>query len=222
MRWQSIGGAILVVGLLASCGGDQEPVAAPEASGRASAVSGAAASAAEPSATQTTTVSPSAVPSESGTTCDPFGSTTDLQSSDPLALSTMTGATMRVGRHACFDRFVFQMRGSGSAPGWTVGYRDPLVRDGSGTPVDLRGDAALSVVVGVWTVNDFEGRPAEWPPFTGPDAILTTGFEALKEARNLYAFEGTTQIGLGVDRERPFRVSWLDDPARLVVDIYTG
>jgi hypothetical protein len=31
-----------------------------------------------------------------------------------------------------------------------------------------------------------------------------------------------TQIGLGLDRQRPFRVSWLEDPARLVVDVYTG
>ena len=32
---------------------------------------------------------------------------------------------------------------------------------------------------------------------------------ALREARNLYAFEGVTQIGLGLDQQRPFRVTWL-------------
>jgi hypothetical protein len=129
---------------------------------------------------------------------------------------------MRVGRHDCFERFVFQMAGAGEVPGWSVGYQDPMAADGSGAPVELRGAADLAVTVGVWTVSDFEGRPEEWPPFEGPDDIVTTGFVALREARNLYAFEGVTQIGLGVDRQRPFRVSWLEAPLRLVVDVYTG
>ena len=66
------------------------------------------------------------------------------------------------------------------------------------------------------------GRPEEWPPFEGPDDIVTTGYVALREALNLHAFEGVTQIGLGLDQQRPFRVTWLEAPARLVVDVYTG
>jgi hypothetical protein len=69
------------------------------------------------------------------------------------------------------------------------------------------------------TVTEFEGRPDEWPPFEGSDDIVTSGYTALLEARNLYGFEGTTQFGLGLDRVRPFRVSWLDGPPRLVVDV---
>ena len=134
-----------------------------------------------------------------------------MDSADPLALSALTGASMRVGRHDCFERFVFQVAGTGEQPGWSVGYQDPMTADGSGAPVDLRGAADLAVRVGVWTVSDFEGRPEEWPPFEGPDDIVTTGYVALREARNLYAFEGVTQIGLGLDRQRPFRVTWLED-----------
>jgi hypothetical protein len=139
-----------------------------------------------------------------------------------LALSALTGESMRVGRHDCFERFVFQMTGTGEAPGWSVGYQDPMTAAGSGEPVALRGAADLAVTVGVWTVSDFEGRPEEWPPFEGPDDIVTSGYLALQEARNLYAFEGVTQIGLGLDRQRPFRITWLEAPARFVVDIYTG
>lgn len=175
----------------------------------------------EPQPTQTATVTPTASPT-GGTSCKPFGSVDEVRSSDPLALSALTGASMRVGRHDCYERFVFEMRGSGEPPGWTVGYRDPMTGQGSGEPVELLGNADLEVFVGVWTVTDFEGRPDEWPPFTGPDDFVTDGFVALKEARNFYAFEGQTQLGIGVDRERPFRVSWLGDPERLVVDIYTG
>lgn len=174
------------------------------------------------SPTATATVGPTESPAASATACARFGATGDADSAEPLALSALTGAAMRVGRHDCFERFVFQMAGTGERPGWSVGYRDPMTADGSGEPVDLRGDADLAVTVGVWTVSDFEGRPEEWPPFEGPDDIVTTGFVALREARNLYAFEGVTQIGLGLDRQRPFRVTLVEGPARLVVDVYTG
>ena len=177
-----------------------------------------------PQATPTTTVTVSPTPSPSGTSeaCEAFGSTDEQSSADATELSTLVGAQMRVGEHACYERFVFEMTGSGNQPGWTVGYADPMTTDGSGEVVDLLGQADLAVTVGVWTVPDFEGRPAEWPPFTGPDDIVTSGFVAIEEARNLYAFEGVTRIGLGLDERRPFRVSWLDGPPRLAVDVYTG
>jgi hypothetical protein len=154
--------------------------------------------------------------------CAPFGSLDDQQSSDPLTMSTMTGKEVRVGRHDCYERWVFEMRGTGGVPGWTVGYRDPLIADPAGFAVDLLGEASLEVVVRVWTVTDYEGRPPEWPPFQSATTILTQGFEALLESRSISAFEGTTQFGLGIDTQRPFRAFWLNGPPRLVVDIYTG
>jgi hypothetical protein len=209
-RWSTA----LAVLVLAGCGAGPEPVSSP---------TGGSGSAVPPvSPTATATVGPTESPTASPVACAPFGGTGEVDSDDPLALSALTGASMRVGRHDCFERFVFQMAGAGEMPGWSVGYQDPMTADGSGEPVDLRGAADLAVTVGVWTVSDFEGRPEEWPPFEGPDDIVTTGYVALREARNLYAFEGVTQIGLGLDRQRPFRVSWLEDPARLVVDVYTG
>jgi hypothetical protein len=129
---------------------------------------------------------------------------------------------MRVGRHDCFERFVFEMTGTGGDPGWRVRYVDPLSGQGSGEPIELLGSATLEILIGVMTVTEFEGRPDEWPPFDGPDDIVTSGYVALKEARMLFGFEGTTQIGLGVDRVRPFQVSWLDGPPRLVVDVAIG
>ena len=172
--------------------------------------------------TATVTVGPTESPTGSAAACSPFGATGDVDSVDLLALSALTGASMRVGRHDCFERFVVQITGTGEVPGWSVGDQDPMTADGSGAPVELRGAADLAVTVGVWTVSDFEGRPEQWPPFEGPDDIVTTGFVALRESRNLYAFEGVTQVGLDLDRQRPFRVTWLPGPARLVVDVYTG
>lgn len=190
---------------LTACGGGGTPATTPT-----------------PTPSPTLTRTESASPDASPTDCPPFGSTDETTSDDPLALSTLTGASMRVGRHDCFERFVFEMAGSGGDPGWRVRYVDPLTGQGSGEPIELLGSATIEILVGAMTVTEFEGRPDEWPPFEGPDDIVTSGYAALLEARNLYGFEGTTQIGLGVDRVRPFRVSWLDGPPRLVVDIITG
>ena len=177
-----------------------------------------------PTASPTSSAPPSAspAPSASPTTCAPFGSTAEATSADPLALSTLTGDSMRVGRHDCYERFVFEMAGTGGDPGWRVRYQEPLTGQGSGEPIPLAGTADLEILIGAMTVTDFDGRPDDWPPFTGPDDIVTRDFVALLEARMLYGYEGTTQIGLGLDRERPFRVRLLDDPPRLVVDLYTG
>jgi hypothetical protein len=157
-----------------------------------------------------------------GASCESFGGTDPVTSADPLAMSTLTGASMRIGQHDCYERLVFEMTGTGDTPGWQVAYVDPLLGDGSGEPIDLAGDATLEVIVRVWTVSDIDGGLDGMPPFTGPDDIVPSGYEALREARNLYAFEGVTQIGLGLDRERPFRVTWLDGPPRLAVDVFTG
>jgi hypothetical protein len=175
-----------------------------------------------PATPEVTTVSPSPQTPAKQTDCAAFGSTKDVTSADPATLSELTGETMRVGERDCYDRFVFQMQGSGVEPGWRVGYVDELLGQGSGDPVTLRGNATLEVLVGVWTVTDFPGREESWIPYEGPDQIITQGFTALKEARNLYAYEGQTQIGLGIDKKRSFRVQVLDGPERLVVDVATG
>lgn len=201
--------AVVAAFTLAACGSGGDPQPTP--SSTPSVVP-------TPTSTATATASPTAEPGG----CTAFGSTSEASSDDPLAMSSLVGASMRVGRHDCYERFVFEMTGSGDVPGWSVEYTDPFIADPTGNVVELKGEASLQVIVRVWTVNDFEGRPAEWPPFTGPDVIVTSGFVAIQEARTLYAFEGVTQIGLGLDEQRPFRVSWLDGPPRLVVDVYTG
>lgn len=206
--------------LLAACGGADDPGAEPVPPSLSPTPS------AVPTPSTTVTVTPDqsdgTSPTRPSATCKEFGTTSDASSDDPQTMTTMTGKSMRVGRHNCFERFVFELQGEGERPGWTVGYRDPLAGQASGERIPLKGTADLEVIVQAWTVNDFEGRPPEWPPFTGPDDIVTEGFVAIKEARNLYAYEGSTQLGLGIDRKRPFQVVWFPDPMRLIVDVYTG
>lgn len=192
--------------------------ASPSASSSTSATSDAAPPTVGPSATAATG-QPGAASSSPTPICEGFGSTADATSADPLLPSTLFGQSMRVGTHDCYDRFVLEMQGSGGRPGWSVGYRDPLIGDPSGELIELAGDAALEVVVRVWTVTPFEGMPADWLPLDGPTEIRPAGYPVIREVRYLSAFEGTTQIGIGVNREHPFRVFWLDGPPRLVIDI---
>lgn len=221
MRTISRVGSVLVVLALAACGGGGgggSPTSAPTSGSASASVTPSVV----PSPTTTATASPTESPTATGVTCAPFGSTDVVTHGQPGDLSTLVGEQMRVGRHDCYERFVFQMQGTGSQPWWTVGYADPLTGDASGEPIEMRGAADLGILIGVWTVTDFPGRPVEWPPFTGPDDIITSGYIAIKQAINLYAFEGITQIGIGLDKQRPFRVQWLDGPPRLVVDVWTG
>lgn len=134
-------------------------------------------------------------------------------------MSSLFGEEIRLGRHDCYDRFVLQLQGSGEMPGWSVGYRDPLISDPAGDVVDLQGGASMEVMVRAWAVVPYQGIPEEWLPFDGPTQILPDGFTAIQEVRYIAAFEGSTQFGIGVDRQRPFRAFALAEPPRLVVDI---
>lgn len=133
------------------------------------------------------------------------------------------GVTMRVGGHECFDRFTFEFDGVGDMPGWRVIPVDGSVfaLDPSDLPLDppLAGTAALELDFAAW----YDGSlTIDQPAFEGPDQLVDTGLEGIQEVRVLGAFEGLSQIGIGLDEARPYRVTWLEDPKRLVVDVYTG
>jgi hypothetical protein len=130
------------------------------------------------------------------------------------AQSTATLVDVRAGRHAGFDRVVFEFRGAVPATRH-VRYVDQLVQDGSGEPVSVAGGADLEVVFEGANAHDDNGSPTVSPRRFSP------GFSALKEVAQVGDFEAVVTYGLGVDRERPFTVSTLSNPSRLVVDIRT-
>lgn len=225
-------GALLAAVLLAACGGGSSGTASPSGV----ATSGAATS---PATSATTAVpsagasgsgapSPAATGSPTGTggsasptaTCRPFGSTGAQGTAGGLELSTVYGHSMRVGTHPCYDRVVVEFRGTGPVPQWRAVYRSELVDDPSDQPVSppLRGKVFLDVTFGAWDTGEPIGEPA----FTGPKAFLPVGYPALREARMLGGFEGVSRVAMGLDEKLPYRVAWLKDPVRLVVDISTA
>ena len=131
------------------------------------------------------------------------------------AQSASTLVAVRAGRHPGFDRVVFEFRGGVPAT-HRVRYVDQLTEDPSGKPVALAGGANLEVVFQGANAHDDQGRPTVSPRRFAP------GFTALKEVAQTGDFEAVVSYGLGVDRQRPFKVSTLSGPSRLVIDVQTG
>ena len=131
------------------------------------------------------------------------------------AQSAPTLVAVRAGRHAGFDRVVFEFRGAVPATR-RIRYVDQLTEDASGEPVSLAGGADLEVVFQGANAHDDGGRPTVSPRRFSP------GFTALKQVAQTGDFEAVVSYGLGVDRQRPFKVSTLSGTSRLVIDIQTG
>ena len=119
---------------------------------------------------------------------------------------------IRTGRHATFDRVVFDLRGA--APGYKVGYVDTVREDGSGKVIDMRGGANLMVRLRPAQAHRNDGSPT----YTGSKRIFVDDPE-LREVAFAGDFEGVVSIGLGVHAKHGFRVMTLSDPTRIVVDI---
>jgi hypothetical protein len=130
------------------------------------------------------------------------------------AQSTPTLVAVRAGRHAGFDRVVFEFRG-GDVPTHRVGYVDRLVQDGSGDTVTVAGAADLQVVFEGANAHD-RGSPTVSPRRFSP------GLAAAKEVAQVSDFEAVVTYGIGVDRRRAIEVTTLRGPSRLVVDVSTA
>ena len=139
------------------------------------------------------------------------------ESSDPLAMSSLVGADIRTGTHPCFERIVIELEGSGDFPGWWVEYVDDPVRLGESDEfVDIAGNATLLVRMGMW-MQDMEGNG-----YPGPLQVFPTDVSHILELRNTENWEGVTLWAIGLDAQRPFTVSVLTGPPRLVIDVQTG
>ena len=117
---------------------------------------------------------------------------------------------VRAGRHACYDRVVFDVNGP-DAVGYAVRYV-PLVRaDGSGKPVPVAGGAALEVVVRAPILGtDSQGhQPGSRVPAVGEDLVAPSRVTARSSVRQVSfagSFEGQTTVAVGVRDRLPFRV----------------
>jgi hypothetical protein len=124
---------------------------------------------------------------------------------------------IRAGRHACYDRIVFDI--AGPAPGYHVEYKT-VEAQGSGDPIALRGGASIEIVLR-GPAYDANGNPTY--TFTNPSELVNvSGWQTFRQVAWGGSFEGYTTIGLGVRARLPMRVFVLAGPGsgyRVVVDV---
>jgi hypothetical protein len=138
------------------------------------------------------------------------------KASRALGSGTLTG--VRTGRHACFDRIVFDV--SGKQSGSHVRYVSNVYQDGSGFLVPLRGGAKLEIIANVPDYND-AGR-STYRPANRKELTNVAGYRTFRQVAYAGSFEGQTTIGLGVRARLPFRVFTVAGPgsgSRIVVDV---
>ena len=199
MRLWMAGAAVLVLG---GCGSSDSSSATP------------AVSTIPPATSTSSTTEP--VPST--TVVCPVFTDTDVKSDGfPGMLSVLVGSDVRVGADPCHERFVLELQGTGQFPGWWVRYQTPpLLDDPRGEPVDVAGSAFIVVTVESWMTN-MEGEG-----YKGPRRITPANVSHVKELVMLGNFESVTIWAIGLDQQRAFKVSTLDNPPRLVIDIQTS
>jgi hypothetical protein len=128
--------------------------------------------------------------------------------------------TARTGRHTCFDRIVFEFRGTAS--GYRVGYASEVYSEGRGIALSpyTAGGALLSVVLRN-PAYDSAGNSV-FRHTTGYHAANVAGYSTLRDVVYGGSFEGQTLFAVGVRARLPFHVYRLTGPGahnRIVLDI---
>jgi len=225
--------AFLVVGL-AACTDEESSTGTTVVATTPPTTSPATSTAASSTAAPAVTTAPSSTPPTVATTTSPVTTgpattavttapcvaptgTDEFVDGFPLRMSSLVGVDIRTGAHPCFERVVIELGGVGEMPGVRVGYvDDPVTLSPSDETVDIAGDATLLIAVAAW-MPDMEGNG-----WSGPSDITPTNVEHVLELRQVENFEGMHQWAVGLDEERPFDVTFLDSPPRIVVDIATA
>lgn len=189
--------AVLAV-FLAACG-----------SGTAKRSSSTSASSSVPSSSATTTTT--APPA----TCLP-GRTTAPATATGTATVYLTDVL--VAAAGCADTVTFTFR-SGPAPGYDVSYKPGPFQDaGSGAPHPVSGNAFVVVRLHPAAIADFS-QPSAPLSYSGPRSIHPTGVAHVQALEMTEAVEGYITWVIGLDAQRPMKVTVTASPTSLAVTI---
>jgi hypothetical protein len=125
----------------------------------------------------------------------------------------VTLGDVRVGVNQGFDRLVLEFLGS-EVPGYRVEYVDrPARQCASGDAVGLAGDGVLAITLRGTQAHDERGQATVSPRERRLQMPLVKEYEFTCD------FEGEVQVVLGVASPNRYRVTELQNPTRLIVDV---
>lgn len=211
------GVTLTMIVLLAACGGNADPDPTPSAGTTSASPSASPSVSPSPSPGQSAQPSPtpSAAPTASAGPCAPAAGGADGTDVKLVAV--------RVGSHAGFDRITFEFAPpkapspANTLPKYTVTKVGQVTQDGSGNPVQINGDALYSLVMQGASGVDLSG-PQLVTTYNGPKEFKPN-FPALLEVEHAGDFENVLSWGIGLRAPRCIKVSQLNSPLRLVLDI---
>lgn len=193
---------LALTGSLAACGGAEDDRSQVSSASSPVPVSSA------PTPASTEAATPAASPSAVDT------GSAEMVTEDPVG-GPLTVTAVRVAPQDGYDRVVFELDGEQAGqPGWRVEYTDSPSAQGSGDPVEVSGDAVLAVII-TGTGYPFDTGVEE----VSGDPALPSGLQVVREVALGAVFEGQYEAFIGLTGERPFTVTRLADPARVVIDI---
>jgi hypothetical protein len=173
----------------------------------------------------------SSEPGGSGSLPAPTPTTTETGGIDPMEGASTTPVEgnasgsetalltrVAVGRHEGYDRVVFEFQND--LPGYRISYvQPPLKEDGSGKPVQIKGDYV--VMVRMEPASGFDLNTGEGVMvYKGPKRIsgLSAGTGVVQELVRTGDFEAVLSWAVGLSDKVDFRVRTATSPARLIVD----
>jgi hypothetical protein len=118
---------------------------------------------------------------------------------------------LRFAAHQRFDRVVIDI--VGAIPGGRAHYARRFHRDGSGDLVPIRGRSGIALALRPAVAHDAQGHGV----YDGP-RIARPHLETLKALAFTGDFEGTVSFGFALTHRASYRIFFLHDPQRLVID----
>lgn len=127
-------------------------------------------------------------------------------------IATVTLRQVRAADQTDFDRIVFEFKDS-EVPGYRIAYV-PSITDEAGKVHKLFGKAFLRVDMNpAWAHSNETGAPSL------AESEKRVNLSTIIEFKQVDDFEGVVSYALGLSRRKPFRVTEMLNPARLVIDI---
>jgi hypothetical protein len=119
---------------------------------------------------------------------------------------------LRAASNTGFDRLVLDF-GDGALPGWRAEYVTAAYQCGSGDKVDVGTDAILMLRLRQTQAHDDAGRP------TLHQRDLTLSMPVMHRMVVVCDFEGVVEIAIGAVARQPYRVTELQNPSRIAIDL---